>query len=101
MPKYNDSHLFVITTFMASKYNDNVSARTLSSILIGITGIFLLGVGLTTFGLTSSPRPSNLSPDLYSRLRQLEWVVTFLFIPLGMWMLRMMIVRFNNQKAEE
>ncbi|MEI8282382.1 MAG: hypothetical protein WCG75_08255 [Armatimonadota bacterium] len=76
-------------------------SRTLSSILIGITGIFLLGVGLTALGLTASPRPSTLSPSLYAHLRQLEWAVVVIFVPLGMLFVRMTVLRLSKPKTKE
>lgn len=69
--------------------------------MIGLMGIFMLGIGLTALGLTGAKRPSSYPIDIFVRLRQLEWVVAFLFIPLGMWMMRMTVVRFTKPKSEE
>lgn len=64
--------------------------------MIGFCGVFILVIGLMAFGLTSAPRPTSISPDIYARLRQIEWVIAILFTILGMIILRTSITRLTR-----
>ncbi|MEI7985614.1 MAG: hypothetical protein WCI55_08290, partial [Armatimonadota bacterium] len=51
-------------------------------------------------GLTQSPRPTYISPGIYSRMKQMEWVIAILFVVLGMGIVRMTVLRLSKSVEE-
>ncbi len=68
--------------------------------MAGLSGVALLVIGLIALGLTQSPRPTYISPEIYSRMKQMEWVVAILFVVLGMGIVRMTVVRLSKSVEE-
>lgn len=60
----------------------------------------MLVIGLSALGLTQSPRPSSISPEVYSRMRGVEWTLGILFIIVGMIIVRMVILKFTKLHEE-
>ena len=68
--------------------------------MAGLSGVALLVIGLIALGLTQSPRPTYISPEIYSRMKQMEWVIAILFVVLGMGIVRMTVVRLSKSVEE-
>jgi membrane-bound ClpP family serine protease len=77
-----------------------VATNKFGTIMAGLSGVFLLIIGLITLGLTQSPRPTSIPPEIYAKMRQVEWVIAILFVGLGMWIVRTTMVKLSNPPEE-
>jgi uncharacterized protein YacL len=77
-----------------------VLARKVGAAMAGLSGVFMLMIGLSALGLTQSPRPSSISAETYSRMKGVEWVIGVLFIVVGMTIVRMVILNFTKLHEE-
>ncbi len=71
-------------------------ATKFGMVIAGLMGLGLLIIGLISLGLTAAPRPSYLTSETYAKMRQLEYVVAIIFLPLGMWVVRTVVKRFSK-----
>lgn len=68
--------------------------------MAGLSGVALLVIGLIALGLTQSSRPTYISPDIYSLMKQMECVIAILFVVLGMKILGLTVVRLSKSIEE-
>ena len=79
---------------------DLVLVRKFGAAMAGLSGIFVLVIGLSALGLTQSPRPSSIAPEVYSRMRGVEWTLGILFLIVGMIIVRMVVLKFTKLPDE-
>jgi membrane-bound ClpP family serine protease len=77
-----------------------MATSKLGTYMAGLSGVAMLIIGLIALGLTQSPRPSYISPDIYSRMKQMEWVIAILFVVLGMGIVRMTVLKLSKSDED-